>query len=139
MCDSQNNNGGWPQYYPYGVGYFRNITFNDNAMPDLMESIYALSNDKGLTDNELCEDYAWARDEIKAQTNPYVLELGIKHDTLKKVWDNGLDFVIRAQVVIDGIKTGWAQQYDPDEKILFQQVEEHLSFLLYLRMKVLQW
>lgn len=116
MCDSQNNNGGWPQYYPYGIGYFRNITFNDNAMPDLMESIYALSNDKGLTDNELCEDYAWARDEIKAQTNPYVLELGIKHDTLKEVWDNGLDFVIRAQVVIDGIKTGWAQQYDPDEK-----------------------
>ena len=49
MCDSQNNNGGWPQYYPYGVGYFRNITFNDNAMPDLMESIYALSNDKGLS------------------------------------------------------------------------------------------
>ena len=45
-----------------------------------------------------------------------MLELGIKHDTLKKVWDNGLDFVIRAQVVIDGIKTGWAQQYDPDEK-----------------------
>lgn len=114
MVDSQNDNGGWPQYYPYGIGYFKNITFNDNAMPDLMESIYALSNDKGLTDNELCEDYAWAREEIKAQTNPYVLELGIKHDTLKQVWDKGLDFVIRAQVVIDGVKTGWAQQYEPD-------------------------
>ena len=38
MCDAQNDNGGWPQYYPYGVGYFKNITFNDNAMPDLMES-----------------------------------------------------------------------------------------------------
>lgn len=114
MCDAQNDNGGWPQYYPYGVGYFKNITFNDNAMPDLMESIYALSNDSGLTDNELCEDYAWAREEIKNQTNPYVLELGIKHDTLKSVWDKGLDFVIRAQVVIDGTKTGWAQQYEPD-------------------------
>lgn len=50
----------------------------------------------------------------KNQTNPYVLELGIKHDTLKSVWDKGLDFVIRAQVVIDGTKTGWAQQYEPD-------------------------
>lgn len=110
----QNDDGGWPQYYPYGVGYFKNITFNDNAMPDLMESIYALSNDSGLTDSELCEDYAWAREEIKNQTNPYVLELGIKHDTLKSVWDKGLDFVIRAQVVIDGTKTGWAQQYEPD-------------------------
>ena len=56
-------------------------------MPDLMESIYALSNDSGLTDSELCEDYAWAREEIKNQTNPYVLELGIKHDALKSVWD----------------------------------------------------
>lgn len=116
MCDAQNDNGGWPQYYPYGVGYFRNITFNDNAMPDLMESIYALSNDNGLTDNELCDDYAWARDEIKAQTNQYVIKYEIKQDTLKEVWNKGLDFVIRAQVVIDGTKTGWAQQYDPDEK-----------------------
>lgn len=132
MCDAQNDNGGWPQYYPYGVGYFKNITFNDNAMPDLMESIYALSNDSGLTDSELCEDYAWAREEIKNQTNPYVLELGIKHDTLKSVWDKGLDFVIVAQVVIDGTKTGWAQQYELMRLTRFLRADEHLSFLQYL-------
>lgn len=116
MLDAQNELGGWPQYYPYGVGYFKNITFNDGAMPDVMESIYALSNDSGLMDNGLCEDYAWAREDIKNQT-ANVQAIGISQTALKDSWDKGLQFVLDAQVIIDGTKTGWAQQYEPDADI----------------------
>ena len=31
MIEAQTDEGGWPQYYPYGVGYFKKITYNDNS------------------------------------------------------------------------------------------------------------
>ncbi len=51
--------------FTYGVGYFGNITFNDNAMPDMMEVVYAMSYDKGLTSSTFCDDFAWARTDAK--------------------------------------------------------------------------
>lgn len=112
MIEAQTDKGGWAQYYPYGIGYFKNITFNDNAMPDVMELIYALTNEQGLIDSTLCNDLAWARKEIENYTNPYVVEHGISKDVLTDVWDKGLSFILDSQVVINGVTTGWAQQYD---------------------------
>lgn len=111
MLDAQTDLGGWQQYYPYGVGYFANITFNDNAMPDVLELIYALTNDSALTDNELCEDFAWARQAID-DNSPYAAQASVTKENLQAAWDKGLDFTLDAQVVIDGTVTGWAQQYD---------------------------
>lgn len=113
MLDAQTDAGGWPQYYPYGVGYFANITFNDNAMPDVLELIYALSNDAGLMNNELCDDFAWAREAIK-NGDADAAEANVTGQKLKDAWDKGLDFTLDAQVVIDGTVTGWAQQYEAD-------------------------
>jgi len=113
ITDAQNTNGGWPQYYPYGVGYFKNITYNDAAMPNVLQVVYALTNVTGLTDSTLCNDFAWARAEISAQTNPDLTSLGITNTSLTSLWNDGLNFTINAQVKIGDITTGWSQQYDP--------------------------
>lgn len=111
LIDAQNDAGGWPQYYPYGVGYFANITYNDGAMPSVLDVIYALTNDSALLDSSLCEDLDWARQAIK-DGNKYTAEFAISEDKLQKAWDDGLKFTLDAQVEIDGVTTGWAQQYD---------------------------
>jgi PelA/Pel-15E family pectate lyase len=36
---AQYANGGWPQYYPYRGGYSNNITYNDNAMINVMNNL----------------------------------------------------------------------------------------------------
>lgn len=37
LIKAQYANGGWPQYYPYRGGYSNHITYNDNAMINVME------------------------------------------------------------------------------------------------------
>ncbi len=113
VLDAQTESGGWTQYWPYGVGYFGNITFNDNAMPDMMEVVYAMSYDKGLTSSTFCDDFAWARTDAKNQTDN-VKAVGLTQENFQTSWDKSLRFTLDAQVVVDGVKTGWAQQYDED-------------------------
>lgn len=112
VINAQNSMGGWPQYYPYGVGYFKNITFNDNAMPDVMDVVFALTNESGLTDSTNCDDFKWAREAIAAQKNSDLVSLNISNTALQKCWDNALKFTLSAQVNVSGVLTGWSQQYD---------------------------
>ena len=80
-------------------------------MPSVLDVIYALTNDSALLDSSLCEDLDWARQAIK-DGNKYTAEFAISEDKLQKAWDDGLKFTLDAQVEIDGVTTGWAQQYD---------------------------
>ncbi len=36
LLEAQYENGGWPQFYPNAKGYARHITYNDNAMVNVM-------------------------------------------------------------------------------------------------------
>jgi PelA/Pel-15E family pectate lyase len=36
LLSAQNTNGGWPQFYPDSSGYRKHITYNDNAMIDVL-------------------------------------------------------------------------------------------------------
>ena len=117
MLNAQNALGGWPQYYPYGVGYFKNITLNDNAMQNVMFVISGLTYDSGLaTDGAISNlylDFAWARADIAAQTNPKVTSLGITSAAFQTCWDNALKFIVDAQIKVGNVTTGWSQQYTP--------------------------
>lgn len=114
VANAQTDGGGWPQYYPYGVGYFKMITYNDNAMTTIMNLVYAMTHEEGLMDSKLCEDFAWVREELNNESpNPYVTEYKITEDTLLDMWDLALQFTLDCQVEIDDDLTGWAQQYDP--------------------------
>lgn len=111
MLESQNETGGWPQYYPYGVGYFKLNTFNDNAMTSVMQMVYALTHEEGLLDSSLCEDFAWVREALtddKADSHNITIE------KLNNMWEKALDCTLKLQVEVDGELTAWAQQYDPE-------------------------
>ncbi|MDP8245619.1 MAG: pectate lyase [Candidatus Hinthialibacter antarcticus] len=47
MLDSQYENGGWPQRYPGGNGYGKNITLNDQAMMDVMRTLLVCYHEFG--------------------------------------------------------------------------------------------
>lgn len=111
MINSQNEAGGWPQYYPYGVGYFKLITFNDNAMTSVMQLVYALTHEDGLIDSSLCEDFGWVR---KALTDDTPDKHNITIENLNAMWDKALDCTLKLQITVDGELTAWAQQYDPE-------------------------
>lgn len=111
MLESQNESGGWPQYYPYGVGYFRLNTFNDNAMTSVMQLVYALTHEEGLLDSALCEDFAWVREAL---TDDEADSHGITIEKLNTMWNKALECTLKLQIEVDGQLTAWGQQYDPE-------------------------
>lgn len=86
-------NGGWPQIYPAPtLAYQKHITFNDGAM------IHVLSLLRDIVNRAVRTQYAFV-DDTRAGKAATALQAGI-------------DCVLRTQIVVDGVKTGWCAQYD---------------------------
>jgi len=83
-------NGGWPQVWPLQGGYHDGVTYNDDALLNVLE----LLRDVGAATNEFAFVPANSRTRADA--------------ALKR----GLDCVLATQVVVDGHRTAWCQQYD---------------------------
>ncbi len=83
-------NGGWPQVYPLQGGYHDAITFNDDAMLNILK----LLRDVSLGENE----FSFIPAELRAKADAS--------------WQRGLDCILAAQVVTDGRRTAWGQQHD---------------------------
>ena len=86
---AQNENGGWPQYFPYKGGYKNNITFNDDAMIGVMQILKEVS-------------------ELKFS---FVDDLRINKSV--KAIEKGLELILRTQIISGGKLTIWCSQYDP--------------------------
>ena len=82
-------NGGWPQVYPLQGGYHDAITFNDDAMLNVIK---------------LLRDVSLGEDEFSFVPS----ELRVKADAS---WKRGLDCVLATQVVVNGQRTVWGQQH----------------------------
>jgi PelA/Pel-15E family pectate lyase len=91
ITDAQFPNGGWPQGYPLEGGYHDNITFNDNAMTNVLALLQAATGQD--------ERYAFVDGERKRR--------------LAAAFDRGVACVLAAQVVVDGRRTVWCAQHDP--------------------------
>ena len=91
ILDAQFPNGGWPQGYPLEGGYHDNITFNDNAMTNVLALLQAATGQD--------ERYAFVDGERKGR--------------LAAAFDRGVACVLAAQVVVDGRKAVWCAQHDP--------------------------
>jgi PelA/Pel-15E family pectate lyase len=90
LLKAQYSNGGWPQFYPDNSGYRHYITYNDNAMINVLN---------------LLEDVAVRKDDFAVVSG----QLSEKaSDAVKK----GIDCILKTQIKVNGKLTVWCAQHD---------------------------
>ncbi len=90
LFEAQYENGGWPQYFPLRKGYYSHITYNDDAMMNVMFL---------LRDTAAGEaPYAFVDEERRAKSGAAIAR--------------GIDCILKTQVRQNGNLAGWAAQYD---------------------------
>lgn len=83
--------GGWPQVYPHRGDYADYVTFNDDAMIRVMELLKEVHEGGPL--------YAFVDEEQRSRVA----------DALRR----GVEFILAAQIEVDGRLTAWCAQHDP--------------------------
>lgn len=89
LLKMQYSNGGWPQV-ANSTGYHKHITYNDNAMINVMKLLDEVSNRKG--------DFSFIDNNLA--------------NRCKKSVDKGVDCILKTQVKVNGKLTAWGQQHD---------------------------
>lgn len=84
--------GGWPQFFPLRPDYSRYVTFNDGAMAGVLRLLRDVS--RGMP------PFAFVDDSRRTRA--------------RAAWQRGIRYVLKAQVVVDGRRTVWCAQHDPD-------------------------
>ncbi|MDO6384766.1 pectate lyase [Uliginosibacterium sp. 31-12] len=90
LLSAQQPSGGWQQYWPAPQGYKSHITFNDNAMANVLEVL---------------RDVAQLRDDFAFVSPVQAKRASVAYDT-------GLALILRTQIRIGSKRTGWCAQYD---------------------------
>ena len=92
LLSGQYPNGGWPQFWPNPKGYQVHITYNDDAIANIL--------------------FLFQR--IIAQEPPYQGDLTTDslRQHLQKSFDKGIDIILKTQIIVDGKPTVWCQQHD---------------------------
>ena len=90
ILKAQYPNGGWPQFWPRPKGYYTHITYNDNAMINVMELLREVYEKK--------EPYTYVPDSIC--------------DRARAAFDKGVECILKTQVVLNGKPTVWCAQHD---------------------------
>lgn len=88
LLAAQYPNGGWPQYFPLRKGYYSHITYNDNAMVNVLTV---------LRDAAGKPPYAFVDEARRAKAAAVA---------------RGVDCILRTQVKQDGKLTAWCAQHD---------------------------
>jgi PelA/Pel-15E family pectate lyase len=89
LLRAQSPNGCWPQVYPLAGGYHDAITFNDDAVVNVLGVL----------------------DDVAAARVPFVPEPDRRR--AGAATRRGVDCLLATQVVVDGRRTVWGQQHDP--------------------------
>lgn len=87
---AQYANGGWPQYYPLRKGYYSQVTYNDNAMMNVMFLL---------------------RDVAEGET-PYEFVDAESRAGAAAAVEKGIGCILKTQIKVDGKLTAWCAQYD---------------------------
>ena len=90
LLAAQYPNGGWPQVFPLEGSYHDGITFNDDAMTNVLATLQAVGDGEG---GFSCVDEA-------------------RRERARAALDRGLACVLKTQLVVDGVKAAWCAQYD---------------------------
>jgi PelA/Pel-15E family pectate lyase len=95
LLAAQYPNGGWPQYYPFRKGstaYASHITYNDNAMVNVLEVLRDIAEEKPL--------YA------QLPITPAL------RAAAKGAYDKGIECILKSQIIVGGKPTVWCAQHD---------------------------
>lgn len=90
LLSAQYDNGGFPQYFPDTKGYRSQITFNDNAMINVLELLRNVAKGE--------EAYDFVPDELSKNAQRAV--------------QKGVECILKAQILVENELTVWAAQYD---------------------------
>jgi PelA/Pel-15E family pectate lyase len=90
LLKAQYANGGWPQFYPDLSGYYKHITYNDDAMIGVMKLLRDVAAAKPA--------YAFVDEARRARAASAV--------------ERGIDCILKTQVVVNGQRTVWCAQHD---------------------------
>ena len=90
LLQAQYPNGGWPQFYPDLEGYYKHITFNDNAMMGVMKLLR----------------------DVAAATPAYAFVDEARRARAAKAVEKGIDCILKTQVIVNGRRTVWCAQHD---------------------------
>lgn len=82
--------GGWPQFFPLREGYYSRITFNDNAMINVMTVLR----------------------DTAAGNSPYGFVDEARRVKARAAVSRGIDVILRTQVKQNGKLTAWCAQHD---------------------------
>ena len=90
LLEAQYGNGGWPQFYPLRPGYYSRITYNDNAMMNVMFLLR----------------------DVAAGARPYAFVDDAHRVESRHAVERGIDCILKTQLRHQGELTAWAAQYD---------------------------
>lgn len=90
LLKAQYPNGGWPQFYPLRDGYWSHITYNDDAMVGVLETLRDIAARR--------PDYTFLSDAERARA--------------KLAIDKAVECILKTQVVQQGKLTVWCAQHD---------------------------
>lgn len=90
LLRAQYPNGGWPQFYPLPTGYYTHITYNDNAMVNVMNLLREVYEKR--------PPYAYVPDSLCSQA--------------RTAFERGVECILQTQVRQNGQLTVWCAQHD---------------------------
>lgn len=90
MLRAQYPNGGFPQRYPESKGYAAHITFNDGVMIGILDVL------KDAADGQ--PQWLWLDEDRRQHA--------------KRAIDLAVGCILKCQIQVDGVRTGWCQQHD---------------------------
>lgn len=90
LLKAQYSNGGWPQYYPRLTGYYKHITFNDDAMIGVMNVLR----------------------EIARKQPTYIFVDEPRRHRAEQAVNQGIECILKTQIVVNGKRTAWCAQHD---------------------------
>ena len=91
LLAAQYENGGWPQFYPLMKGYYTHITYNDDAMVNVLNLFK----------------------EIKNKSNYYSITPNLEVvNKIEIAFNKGIECILKTQYNQNGQLTSWCAQYD---------------------------
>lgn len=91
LLNMQYENGGWPQVVN-ASGYHNNITYNDNAMVNVIKLLDEAAKQTG--------DFSFVDQDLANRCQTAVAK--------------GIDCILKTQIVNNGVKQAWCQQHDAE-------------------------